>query len=70
MLYFAHLDFFPLVFGATTMGFCNIVARFVTIFAPVFAEVAYPVPAITFTSMSIVAAILATQVRDKVKSFY
>ena len=69
-LYLAHLDLFPVVFATTTMGLCNIVARSVTIFCPVFAEVPYPVPAITFVVMSFVAAILATQVRDKVKSFY
>ncbi len=69
-LYLAHLDLFPIVFATTTMGLCNIVARSVTIFAPVFAEVPYPVPAITFAGMSLLAALLATQVGNKVKSFY
>ena len=69
-LYIAHLDLFPLVFATTTMGVCNIVARSITIFSPMVAEIPYPVPAITFTTMSFIAAILATQVRDKVKTFY
>ena len=38
-LYIGHLDLFPLVFGTTTMGICNVIARFVTIFAPIVAEV-------------------------------
>ena len=59
-LYLAHLDLFPLVFATTTMGVCNIVARSVTIFAPIFAEIPYPVPMITFMIMSLVAALLAT----------
>ena len=69
-LYVSHLDLFPLVFATTTMGVCNIVARSVTIFSPLFAEIPYPVPMVTFAVMSLVAAILATQVRDKVKTFY
>ena len=59
-LYLAHLDLFPLVFATTTMGVCNIVARSVTIFAPIFAEIPYPVPMVTFAIMSFVAALLAT----------
>ena len=59
-LYLAHLDLFPLVFATTTMGVCNIVARTVTIFSPLIAEISYPVPAITFTVMSLAAACLAT----------
>jgi len=71
VLYMSHLDLFPLVFATTTMGFCNIIARSVTIFSPIFAEIAYPVPAITFTVMSLTAACLATLVKEeKVKSFY
>ena len=70
ILYMSHLDLFPLVFATTTMGFCNIVSRSVTIFSPIFAEIAYPVPAITFTVMSLFAACLTTQVKEKMTTYY
>ena len=65
-IYIAHLDLFPLVFSVTTMGFCNIVARSVTIFAPILAEIPFPWPAILFTSISVAGIILSCFVRDKV----
>ena len=69
-LYLAHLDLFPSVFASTTMGVCNIVARSVTIFAPLVAEIPYPVPALTFTTLSLIAAILACMVQPKVETYY
>jgi len=69
-LYIGHLDLFPVVFGTTTMGICNVVARFATIFAPVVAEVEEPYPMIAYTALCIMAAITSMFIRDKVKTFY
>mmetsp|Transcript_22586 Transcript_22586/g.27927 ORF Transcript_22586/g.27927 Transcript_22586/m.27927 type:complete len:296 (-) Transcript_22586:148-1035(-) len=38
-LYIGHMDLFPVVFSTTSMGICNIAARFLTIFAPMVAEI-------------------------------
>ena len=69
-LYIGHLDLFPNVFSGTTMGICNVVARFCTIFAPIVAEVKQPIPEITLTSLCIIAIILALFVRNKSNTFY
>ena len=69
-LYIGHLDLFPLVFGTTTMGICNVIARFLTVFAPIVAEVEEPYPEIAYTVLCFVAAITSLFIKDKVKTYY
>ena len=69
-LYIGHMDLFPVVFSTTTMGFCNIFARFVTIFAPVAAELNEPIPEIMFTAMCVTAVIMSLFVRRKTANYY
>ena len=69
-LYMGHMDLFPVVFSSTTMGLCNVLARFVTIFAPMLAEVPQPTPEIVFTTLSIGAAILSFFIRKKTDKYY
>ena len=38
-LYLGHMDLFPIVFSSTAMGLCNILARTLTVFAPIVAEI-------------------------------
>ena len=69
-LYIGHLDLFPMVFASTSMGICNILARFITILAPMVAEVSEPVPEIVFTTVCIIAAIVSIFVRNKSVKYY
>ena len=69
-LFIGHLDLFPLVFATTTMGICNVIARGLTVFAPLVAEVEEPYPEITYTFLCFVAAITSFFIRDKSKIYY
>ena len=50
-----HAKMFPTLFVATSMGISNIFARIVVIFAPMIAEVTYPIPVIIFTILNVCA---------------
>ena len=54
-IYSVHPKMFPTLFGVTSIGICNFVSRSSVIFAPVVAEIAYPVPIIIFTTISLIA---------------
>ena len=69
-LFLSHLEVFPVVFAGTTMGVCNIAARFCTIWAPLFAELPEPVPQNAMFALSLGATILSFSVKEKTKSFY
>jgi len=69
-LYMSHMDVFPIVFNSTSMGICNILARSITITAPIVAEVEEPVPEIIFTTLSFIAAVMSVFIRKKTKNFY
>ena len=69
-LYIGHMDMFPVVFSSTSMGVCNIFARFITIFAPVAAELTEPTPEIMFTVMCVAAVVMSLFVRRKTANYY
>ena len=69
-LYIGHLDLFPLVFATTTMGICNVVARSLTVFAPLVAEIEEPYPEIAYSVMCFIAAVTSLFIRDKSRTFY
>ena len=69
-LYIGHMDLFPVVFSSTSMGICNILARFTTIFAPMLAEVKEPVPEIIFTILCGVALTVSLFIRNKTANYY
>ena len=69
-LYIGHLDLFPNMFSGTTMGICNMVARTLTVFAPMVAEVKEPIPEIVVTFLCIAAIILTLFIREKSKQYY
>ena len=64
-LYIAHPNMFPTLFSVTSMGIVNFVSRFATIFAPMIAEVTYPIPMTTFTTLCVASAILALFLIEK-----
>lgn len=70
VLYIGHMDLFPIVFSTTSMGLCNIMARFLTIFAPIVAEIDEPVPATIFTILCCVAIVITLFIRKKTDKFY
>ena len=69
-LYIGHMDLFPVVYNTTSMGLCNILARFCTIFAPLVAEIKEPTPEIVFTSLSVAAVIVTLFIKKKTSTFY
>ena len=60
IVYIAHTSLFPVMFAATSMGFCNIFARAVSIASPLVAQMEQPLPMICFSVSNIVCSILAT----------
>ncbi len=61
LCYLANSGIFPAIFAGTAFGMCNVGAKFITIFAPMLAEVEKPVPMIIFaivTSLAIFASLM------------
>lgn len=69
-LYLGHMDLFPVVFSTTSMGVCNILARFCTVFAPIVAEIEPPTPEIIFTTLVGAGFVMALFVRKKTAKYY
>ena len=59
-VYQSHPPLFPTLFSARSMGISNIVARLVTILAPIVAEIDYPVPTIIILILSVVAGVCSS----------
>ena len=60
IVYIAHTNIFPVMFAATSLGFCNVLARAVSIASPLIAQLEQPIPMICLTVSSVVCGILAT----------
>ncbi len=58
IVYVSTVEVFPTLFCSTAMGFCNFLARVLTILAPEVAEHAPPLPMALFTSLCAVGMIL------------
>lgn len=54
-VWMVHPKMFPTLFGATSMGIANFVTRSIVIFAPLVAEIPYPLPMAVYTVVSLVA---------------
>ena len=67
IIYVAHPKMFPTLFSVTSLGIVNIVSRFMTIFAPMVAEVEFPVPMLTFTILCLASVISASFLRETAK---
>ena len=52
-----HPRMFPTLFAVTSLGIANFASRSFVIFAPMVAEIAYPIPVVIFTSLTILAGI-------------
>eukprot|EP00347_Sterkiella_histriomuscorum_P010242 403377046 len=57
--YLAFSTLFPPIFAQTTFGFAKLIARIITILAPLIAELEAPSPMIVFTIFSILGAIFS-----------
>ena len=69
-LFLGHFDLFPVVFSTTTLGICNVFARFATVGAPLIAEIPEPLPQNLLLVLSIIAMATSFFVQEKTKSFY
>ena len=74
IVHITHPMFFPTLFAVTSLGICNFAARFLVIFAPLIAEVAYPFPLVLITVLQVAAGVSAlfliepNESKDKAKS--
>ena len=59
IVHITHPMFFPTLFAVTSLGICNFAARFLVIFAPLIAEVAYPFPLVLITVLQVAAGVSA-----------
>ena len=64
-LYLAHPKLFPVIYRTTTIGFCNIASRFVSILAPIIAEQPVPFPQRTLLCLSLIALLVSFTVEKK-----
>ena len=55
--YLATPMVFPVAITSTAFGVCNLIARGSTIFSPIVAELAFPVPMVAFTLFSALAGL-------------
>jgi len=58
--YNSNSALFPVLFSATAMGVCNMLARFCSIFAPQVAEIQSMLPMIIFTGLSFLTMVLSS----------
>ena len=56
-------ELFPICFSSQVFGFCNIIARFATIVAPLIAEVENPNPLIFYFVICMVSAFFSNKLR-------
>lgn len=63
----AHPPMFPTLFAVTSLGLSNLVARGTVIFAPLVAEIKYPIPMFIYTIMTVLAAISAIFIVERPK---
>ena len=70
ILYMGHLELFPAVFSGTSMGICNVIARTVTVFAPLVAEIEEPIPEITIVGFAVLGIVCVLFVRKRSTKFY
>ena len=59
MIYIASVALVPTILSSTVFGYCNVVARVLTIFAPEVAEQAYPFPMILCIMLVLIASIIS-----------
>mmetsp|Transcript_490 Transcript_490/g.962 ORF Transcript_490/g.962 Transcript_490/m.962 type:complete len:120 (+) Transcript_490:1236-1595(+) len=59
MLYVAAVTMFPTVFAASIFGYCNLIARFFTIFSSIVAETDYTVALSVFLCVSGLAVVVS-----------
>ncbi|CDW90620.1 solute carrier family member 5 [Stylonychia lemnae] len=57
--YLVSAVIFPTVFAGTAFGLCNLFAKMTTIFSPIVAEAAAPIPMISYCLLALVPCILA-----------
>lgn len=58
IVYICMVDVFPTLFVSTAMGFCNFIARVLTIAAPIVAELQPPLPMSLFVGLTTLAVAL------------
>ena len=59
VVYVAHSSLFPVLFAATAMGLCNIVARIFSSLSPLLAQMEEPDPMIIFTILTSLTFVIA-----------
>lgn len=59
MIYLASVSLIPTILSSTVFGYCNVVARVLTIFAPVVAEQAFPFPMILCVILVCIASVVS-----------
>ena len=59
IIYLAHGGLFPVMFAASSFGYCNFFARTFTIASPLLARIEQPLPMIFFTAAAGTSSILA-----------
>jgi len=69
-LFSTHMDNFPVVYNTTTFAFCGFMANFFNIFAPMVAEIAHPMPQLSFTLLNAAAFGVSLLIKPKTSAFY
>ena len=58
-VYISHTSLFPVMFAATSMGWCNFIARIFNSGAPILAQAEQPLPMIVFSVGTCFASFLS-----------
>ena len=67
VLYISHANLFPVLFAATALGLCNMVARLFSALSPLLAQMDEPLPMIVLTLLTAITTILAFFIQTDIK---
>ena len=59
MVFVLHVQVVPVLYSASSFGFCNMFCRFVTIISPLVAQIQYPTPLICEVVVTMSAAVIS-----------
>ena len=69
LCFICNIQLIPTIYASTVFGFCNVVARAVTILSPLIAEIAMPIPLIVNISVCLIATCTSFLLIEKLPKF-
>ena len=65
IVYVINVKIFPTLFAATALGFCNFIARLMTVLSPLVGQLDEPTPMISFIVTTAIACVMSSFLREQ-----